>query len=60
MEDLKEILSFFDISTTNIWISEGNNRKDDHITKTMKLLIRARDNTKFINKIKWIRGRNWG
>jgi|SRR3989344_1329741 len=55
MHSVKYLLSQFDIHTTNVWITKGNIRKDEEITKVMNFKIKANSFNKFINQIGWLK-----
>ncbi len=55
MESLKDLLSGFEIETTNIWASESNKRKDGEMTNQINFQIKSKSNNTFINKIGWIK-----
>jgi len=56
MNGLKNMLKYFGIQTTKIYIS-GNRvrKKDNKLSKDIKFRINIEDNNKFINKIGWIK-----
>lgn len=55
MNSLKELLSLFNIETTKTWITKGNIRKDEKITKTMRFKIKTNSVNRFINEIGWLK-----
>ncbi|MBI5797704.1 hypothetical protein HZA98_02240 [Candidatus Woesearchaeota archaeon] len=55
MEDLKNILSQFNIRTGKTSICKGNLRKDGIITKELKFKVSAKDNSKFYSEIGWLK-----
>ena len=56
MEELKQMLKYFDIKATKCYISGNRIRKrDNKISKDIKFRIKIEDNNRFINKIGWIK-----
>lgn len=56
MGSLKKLLKDFDIETSNIWISGGNERKrDGEVTKQINFHVKSNSINTFINKIGWIK-----
>jgi len=55
INQLKTMLSKFDIKTTPIYISNARTRKDKIKTKLLAFRIKTEDSNKFINEIGWLK-----